>query len=80
MKNLYQRYRAQLTNYFDSIELMAFIILLIVFAIKGPIDLFTSGHYHLLNYIGLSIKAILSVAVSFLIVLIIDCINANRKS
>lgn len=80
MKNLYKRYRVQLTNYFDSIELMAFIILLIVFAIKGPIDLFTSGHYHLLSYIGLSIKAIISVAVSFIIVFIIDCINANRKS
>ena len=80
MKKLYNRYKLQFTDYLDSIELMAVVIIVVAFAIKGPIDLFTKGHYQLLNYIGLSIKSMIGVAIFFFITFIIDCINANHKS
>lgn len=80
MKRLYNRYKLQFTNWLESIELMAVVIIVVTFAIKGPIDLFTKGHYRLLNYIGLSIKSIIGVAIFFFIGFIIDCINANHKS
>jgi len=80
MKKLYNRYQLQFTNYLESIELMTVVIVVVAFAIKGPIDLFTKGHYQLLSYIGFSIKSIIGVVISFFLVFIIDCINANHKS
>lgn len=79
MKKIYNQCQLQFTNYFESIELMTVVILIVVFCIKRPIDLFTKGHYDLLRYITLSIKSIIGVAISFITILIIDCINAKRK-
>ncbi len=80
MKKLYNRYQLQFTNYFESIELLIIVILIVTFGIKGPIDLFTKGHYYLINYIRISIISIIGVALSFIDVLIVDCINAKRKA
>ncbi len=80
MKKFYDRYRLQFTNYFENIELMIVVILIVTFVIKGPIDLFTKGHYYLLHYIFISVISIVGVALAFIDVLIIDSINAKRKA
>ncbi|WP_164510507.1 hypothetical protein [Levilactobacillus fujinensis] len=51
MRKKGNRFREQLKSFFESTQLFLAVCLVVLFVVKGSIDLFTTGHYFFLSYV-----------------------------
>ena len=56
MRKKDNRFRVQLKSSLESMQLFLTVCLIVLFIVKGSIDLFTTGHHFFLNYLWFTLS------------------------